>query len=130
MIMKQRVSFKGKSLNLSITQAAQRMLEKRSSPLLLEMELYFSCLVRKRVHVHEHAGDHPDATSIHEGLSVRFRPVATKSCAISECENGEPQLTDFPIVKPERYFPHWLTLDYKRGEWLAEFGYAAMPTGA
>lgn len=105
------------------------MLEKRSRPLLLELELYFSCLVRKRVHVHEHGGDDTDAASINDWLRVRFRPVATKSCAISECENGQPQLTDFPIVKPERYYPHWLTLDYRRGQWLAEFGYADLPAG-
>jgi hypothetical protein len=31
---------------------------------------------------------------------------------------------DMPVVRAERYFPHWLRLDYHRGEWLAEFGYA------
>jgi len=125
--VKQIVNFKGKSLNLSITRAAQSMLEKRSSPLLLELELYFSCLVRKRVHVHETGGDRTNAASINDWLNIRFRPVATRSCAISESENGQPELEDFPVVKPERYYPHWLTLDYRRGQWLAEFGYAEMP---
>jgi hypothetical protein len=28
-----------------------------------------------------------------------------------------------PILNPERFYPHWLTLDYRRGKWLADFGY-------
>jgi hypothetical protein len=62
--VKQVVNFKGKSLNLSITRAAERMLEMRSGPLQLELELYFSCLVRKRVHVHEN------------GVMIPMRPVS------------------------------------------------------
>jgi hypothetical protein len=34
-----------------------------------------------------------------------------------------------PIVMPERYFPHWLTLDYRRGKRIAEFGYASGNSG-
>ena len=37
---------------------------------------------------------------------------------------GKPLVTDMPVVRPERYFPHWLTLDYRAGRWLADFGYA------
>jgi hypothetical protein len=35
-------------------------------------------------------------------------------------------LADFPIVRPERYFPRLLTLDYRCGQWVAKFGYADM----
>jgi hypothetical protein len=28
-----------------------------------------------------------------------------------------------PIIKPERFIPHWLMLDYRRGKWQADFGY-------
>ena len=57
---------------------------------------------------------------------MRVFQQPARSCAISECEGGKPQLADFPIVRPERYFPRLLTLDYRYGQWLAEFGYADM----
>jgi len=105
---------------------AEAKLSQRGGPLLLEMELYFSCLIRKRVHVHE-SNEHDGALSINDKLKVRFRPVTTKTCAISECADDNPPLIDFPVVRPERYFPHWLKLDYRGGEWRADFGYATMP---
>ena len=34
-----------------------------------------------------------------------------------------PPLTEFPIVNARAYMPHWLRIDYRRGEWLGEFGF-------
>ena len=121
--MDRMVSLWGKPLKLSISHKAQVQLDRRTKPLLLEMELYFSCLVRKRVYVRDHANGE-EAAALSDKLSVSFRPVVTQSCAMREVERDNPPVMDMPIVKPERYFPHWLTLDYKRGKWLAEFGYA------
>ena len=121
--MDRMVSLWGKPLKLSISHKAQVQLDRRTKPLLLEMELYFSCLVRKRVYVRDHTNGE-EAAALSDKLSVSFRPVVTQSCAMREVERDNPPVMDMPIVKPERYFPHWLTLDYKRGKWLAEFGYA------
>lgn len=118
------VSLWGKPFKLSISNKAQAQLDRRTIPLLLEMELYFSCLVRKRVYVRDHTSG-KDAAALSDKLRVSFRPVVTQSCAMREVERDNPPVMDMPIVKPERYFPHWLTLDYKRGKWLAEFGYAS-----
>jgi len=124
--MNQIVPLWGKSLKLTISERAQAQLDRRTKPLLLEMELYFSCLVRKRVYVREHTNGE-DTAALNDKLSVSFRPVVTQSCAMREVERDNPPVMDMPIVKPERYFPHWLTLDYRRGKWLAEFGYATAP---
>ena len=124
--MNQIVPLWGKSLQLTISERAQAQLDRRAKPLLLEMELYFSCLVRKRVYVREHVNGE-DVAALSDKLSVSFRPVVTQTCAMREVERDNPPVMDMPIVKPERYFPHWLTLDYRRGKWLAEFGYATAP---
>ena len=102
-------------------------LGRRTAPLYLEMELYFSCLLRKRVNVREQL-DGIESHAINDRLSVWFRPVVTQTCTIRECEPGKPPVTDMPVVRPERYFPHWLTLDYRAGEWRADFGYADIPS--
>jgi hypothetical protein len=43
-----------------------------------------------------------------------------------DVERDNPPVTDMPAVHPERYFPHWLTLDFRHGNWIAEFGYATV----
>ncbi len=123
--MHQTVDIGGKSLKLSISRRAEARLRQRSEPLLLEMELYFSCLIRKRVYVRESA-EGREAISVNDHLKIRFRPVVTGSCTISECERDNPPVVDMPMVNPLRYFPRWLTLDYRAGRWCADFGYAGM----
>ena len=122
--MDQIITRQQKSLQLRVSKSAQAALDRRQSPLLLELELYFSCLVRKRVHVRDYLDG--DVINLNDKLSVRFRPVVTQQCAMRDVERDNPPVMDMPAVNPQRYFPHWLTLDFRRGKWIAEFGYAAL----
>jgi hypothetical protein len=121
--MQSTITIEGKNITVETSTAADRALSDRSQPLLAEMELYFSCLIRKQVRFHD-AGDFDNEISVTNGLNVRFRPVMTASCDI-RYEGKEPPLSDFPIVKPQAYIPQWLRIDYRRGEWVGEFGYIA-----
>jgi hypothetical protein len=70
-----------KILDVSLSRAAERALEQRGRPLVVEMELLFSCLLRKRVHFGEAAAD---ATPVDARLAVRFKPIMTKKCSVAE----------------------------------------------
>ena len=118
--MKKQVEIKGKQVAITLTKAAEKALSLRDKILVAEMELYFSCLIRKQVRFKENLDG--DLVSVSENLSVRFRPVMTKSCGI-DYEGDEPPLEDFPIEKPEAFVPHWLKIDYKKNEWIGEFGF-------
>lgn len=120
--MQRIVEINGKSLSLNVSRVASDRLERLDSPLLLELELYFSCLVRKRVYVRE-SDDVDDMVAVSDNLWLRFRPVVTERCAMREVDSANPPVTDMPMKNPGRFFPHWLTLDFRRGEWHAEFGY-------
>ena len=111
-------------LKLTVSQRAQAQLDCRTEPLFLEMELYFSCLIRKRVYVRESI-DGPGVVELADKLMARFRPVVTQTCAMRDVERDNPPGMDMPVINPERFFPHWLTLDYRRGNWQADFGYTA-----
>lgn len=109
-----------RNLEIRISPAAERALAARATPLLAEMELLFSCLIRKRVRFSERVAD--DAIQACEGLAVRFRPVMTRVCAVSDV-GGAPPLEDFPIADPRPYVPRWLSIDFRQGAWRGEFGY-------
>ena len=109
-----------KPLKLHLTQAAQRALASRSTPLYAEMELYFSCLIRFKVRFYEQAS-HSEGVPVSEKLIVNFRPVMTEKCG-KDYEGDEPPLTDFPIVQPDAFVPKWLQIDFQQGQWRGEFG--------
>ena len=118
--MNKQINIQGKSVNINLTNAAEKALSLRKNTLLAEMELYFSCLIRKQVRFNEIETD--DSVNVTDNFSVHFRPVMTKSCGI-DYEGDEPPLEDFPIEKPKAFIPHWLKIDYKKDKWIGEFGY-------
>lgn len=120
------VEMLGKQIQLEISDNAERQLKTRNAPLFIEMELYFSCLIRKQLRIYEQLHDSVDerfSRRVSNNLHISFRPVMTKSCSISSCEDGKPPLSDFPIQKPGAYIPKWMTLDFKKGAWCGDFGY-------
>jgi len=125
-MVEQNVEMLGKSIQVVVSGSAQQQLQRRDVPLYIEMELYFSCLIRKQVRVYETAVEPADesfSARFSDKLQINFRPVMTKSCSISSCEDGKPPLSDFPIRKPRSYIPRWLHLDFSKGRWSGDFGY-------
>lgn len=118
--MHTQIQLNGKSLRVDLSAAAEQALTHRRAPLLAEMELYFSCLIRKQVRFHEDSA--ADAVRVNDQLQVRFHPVMSQVCSVKNNLDGPP-LTDFPIVRQERFSPRWLTLDFHDGHWQGQFGY-------
>ena len=111
----------GKPVEISLTRSASKALVKSSIPILAEMELYFSCLIRKRGLFPE-SNDLSAALQVAENLYVQFRPVMTRHCGLDP-DGGAPPLADFPIEDARPFVPKWLKLDFRRGKWCGEFGY-------
>jgi hypothetical protein len=109
----------GKKIQVEWSASADKAMHELKTPLMAEMELYFSCLIRKAVRFGAGASTRYSAT-ITPHLTVSFRPIVTKACSISEVED-EPPVEDFQLVKPEAFVPKMLTIDFKRGQWVGEF---------
>lgn len=118
--MEKQIKIQGKTVVVSLTQSAEKALASRDKALVAEMELYFSCLIRKQVRFKENLDG--DLVNVTDLLAVRFRPVMTKSCGI-DYEGDEPPLEDFPIKNPQSFVPHWLKVDFRKNEWIGEFGF-------
>ncbi|MCK4834908.1 MAG: hypothetical protein KAT12_09015, partial [Gammaproteobacteria bacterium] len=99
----QTVEMMGKQIQVEISKHAERQLNNRKAPLFIEMELYFSCLLRKEIRIREALREKLDeefTAQLSDILHISFRPVMTKSCSVSSCEGESPPLSDFPIQKP------------------------------
>jgi hypothetical protein len=89
------------------------------APLLVEMELYFGCLIRKQVRFHGQGTEkrfHP----VNGELSLAFRPVVTQGCSI---DGDTPPVADVNIQREQAFIPRWLRIHYRNGEWQGTFGY-------
>jgi hypothetical protein len=118
-----QVQLGGRALALRLTARAETALARRREPLEIELELYFSCLLRKRVYFR--AAPQADAAArarLTDAVSLSFRPVVTRQCAVGDVR-GAPALEYVPLVRPEAFLPHWLALDCVDGAWTGEFGY-------
>jgi hypothetical protein len=117
--MQTTVEILGKKVIVEWSASADKELHDLAEPLLVEMELYFSCLIRKAVRFGRdaHAAEFSSASP---HLKVGFRPIMTKACNVKDFE-VEPPVEDFPIVKPEAFVPKRLTIDYKAGRWVGDF---------
>jgi len=117
--MQATVEILGKPVMVEWSASANQKMQSLAEPLLVEMELYFSCLVRKAVRFGQdaQAGNFSFAAP---KLKIGFRPVMTRACRVSDVE-GEPPLEDFPVVRPEAFVPKRLTIDYSAGRWTGEF---------
>lgn len=110
-----------KSVRVIVSKSASGQLAQLEGKLDVQLELLFSCVVRKRVlfKPSEQVKTYP--MDGHDKLNIRFRPVMTKVCLVSE--NALPDLEDFPIVNAAAYMPRWLELDYRHGKWTGDFGW-------
>lgn len=116
------VELQGKPCRVSFSPRAQDELMRHSQALYIQMELYFSCLLRLKVRFFTTppAGEN---IAVAEGVFVNFRPVMTAHCSNDEI-SGEPPVTDFPIASESPFVPRWLNIDYRQRQWQGEFGYA------
>jgi len=117
--MQNTIEILGRKVLVEWSASADKKLRELTEPLAVEMELYFSCLIRKAVRF---GGDAQASNfaSASPHLKVGFRPVMTKACSVKDFED-EPPVEDFPIVKPEAFVPKRLAIDYKAGKWSGDF---------
>lgn len=111
------------NLGIKLSKSAENHLNQLDSILIVELELYFSCLIRKKVYFHSSPPGH--GTRLETGdkrIQVYFRPVMTRLCHTSEVIS-EPDVVDFPLQRLASFTPHWLSLDTRHGKLVGEYGF-------
>ena len=114
------VSINGRDVLVEWTRAAAAELARRPRPLIVEVELYFSCLVKKFVLFHEQVGDREVAV-VNNRLSVFFRPVMSPACSIEAAELlGRQPEADIPGDAVKKIAPRRVRIDRRKNAWTGE----------
>ena len=116
---KKIINFKDKNLEVKWTERAQQKLNQISTPLLVEMQLYFSCVVKKRVLFFSNADF--TTTPVNQELEIAFHPVQSASCDPIEFVKNFPAEREFDSISAKKMRPRELTIDFKDNAWQGEF---------
>lgn len=115
------VVINGHPVRVEWTPAAARALAKRQTPLCVELELYFSCLVKKFVHFRDDSRGKPTVSAA-ANLLLYFRPVTSTACSFELAERlgRQPEMElDTPAVN--RISPKQVAIDHVGGAWRGKF---------
>lgn len=120
-VLADEVMINGKAVQVAWTPRAEAALRARTAPLIVELELYFSCLVKKFVHVRERA-DGQTLAWLDDRLALYFRPVTSTTCSPQRAERlgRQPEMEiDTPATR--RMAPKRVALDFRDGRWTGAF---------
>jgi len=111
----------GRDVLVEWTDAAARELARRPRPLIVELELYFSCLVKKFVHFHEDAGDR-ETVAASDKLRLYFRPVTSTDCSFEVAERlGRQPEMELHSEAVSKIAPNKVSIDFASGAWQGHY---------
>ncbi len=110
-----------KPLRVEWTPRAQRELDRRTHPLYVEMELYFSCMVKKYIHFLEQPRN-GTSVPINEKFAVYFRPVTSTECSMDlAADLGRQPEIELHNEAVSRMVPKRIFVDFKNSRWIGEY---------
>jgi hypothetical protein len=115
-----RVRLNDRELLIEWTEPAQKALTGRSQPLNIEMQLYFSCVVKKRVLFHEHLAF--ESVAANDRINICFRSVQSAVCSPEDFARDYPEARELHAVS-DKMSPSRLSFDFRARDWVGEFGY-------
>ena len=115
------IAIKQRKVEVRWTDRAEQVLQLGQRPLIVELQLYFSCVVKKRVIFHRQAAF--STTVVSDNLEIAFQPVASAACDPREFAASFPAGKNLSHGLAARMVPRIVELDYQRGKWTGQFRY-------
>ena len=116
----------GYAIAIHMTDRAAKALARRDSALLVEMQLYFSCVVQKRLVFHEQMVDMDNVSMVDNKLAISFRAVEADSCDPVTFAQNHPEKREMPASICSNFHPSSMTLDFKNGQWEGTYNFESL----
>ncbi len=113
------VILNNKTLLIEWTQRAENELLKLESTIIIELQLYFACMVRKRVLFHTNADI--THTTVNDTFSISFRAVQSNVCDLKKYPNKQTTQKELTSQAALKMHPTKLQFDYENNKWLGEY---------
>lgn len=110
-----------RAVEVKWTARAERELRQLDQGLVVELQLYFSCVIKKRVLFY--AGSGFDAIRVNDSIGLTFRSIASAVCDPREFATSYPQGKDLSSGKAARMVPRTVEIDFRQGGWEGQFYY-------
>jgi hypothetical protein len=117
------VKLNDKIIEVNWTKRAEDALYLRNQPLIVEMQLYFSCVVKKRVVFHEQL-DFESVTVVNNKLQLCYRAIQSAVCDPETFARHYPQQRLLESGAARNMQPSILNIDFRNGQWQGEMGFA------
>ena len=106
---------------VSWTRRADKALQELQQPLIVELQLYFSCVVKKRVLFHQRVEF--ETTRVNPDIEIAFRPIASDVCSPEVFARDFPEGKNLSQGVAARMVPTQVEIDYRKGQWHGQFAY-------
>lgn len=113
------VPLRGGELTVRWTRRAERSLRRRPGPLPVQMQLYFACVLMKRVLFPEQRSE--DAVEVNGRFMVSLSTVESDRCDPVTFAAHHPARRTLKSAGADRMRAKVLLLDYRKGRWEGEF---------
>jgi len=111
--------FREKDIKVAWTRRAEQAFSLRTTTLIVEMQIYFSCVVKKRVLFHEQLD--MESLPVTDKISIISRAVQSDTCSAEEFARNYPVKQELTSTAAKRMYPRLLNIDYINNQWLGEF---------
>ncbi len=118
---KDSIDIRGKKMSIMYTKRAEKALAKRGSSLTAELQLYFTCVVQKRVVFHEHSV--LDTITANSRLEIAYHTVQSNDCDPVEFADTHPVKKELKSKGALAMRPSILKIDCKKGQWVGDFSF-------
>ena len=115
------INIRGKKMAIMYSKRAEKALAQRDTSLIAELQLYFTCVVQKRVVFHEHS--ELETITANPNLEISYHTVQSNACEPVEFAEKHPVKKELTSKGALSMRPSLFKIDYKNGEWIGDFSF-------
>ena len=117
--LKDSIDIRGKKMSIMYSKRAEKALQQRNVPLIAELQLYFTCVVQKRVNFHEQSDLETITANPH--LEIAYHTVQSDACDPVEFAEKHPVKKELNSKGAKSMRPSLFKIDYKDKQWIGDF---------